>query len=385
MNEEIFQEVVAIRRDLHQYPEIEFDVERTAKIVAEYLERLGLNVRRNVGKNGVVADLKCPHPTNKTIAFRADMDALPIQEENNEIEYLSKLKGKAHLCGHDAHTAILLGTAKLLATNREALQKNIRFIFQPSEEKSPGGAIGMIQEGCLDGVQEIYGLHVWPWLDVGKIGICPGSMMAQSDGFDISFIGKGGHAAAPHDCIDPIVIGSQFIVMLQTLISRFKSPFDPAVISVTRFEAGSSYNVIPSQANLSGTIRTYNPACLEGIKSNMQRMMENVAAAYGTTGKFNYIEGYPPVINHEDGCHKVAKEAARFLSEKEIVFPAEKAMFGEDFAYYLQKVPGCFIQLGCRNESKNCVYALHHPKFNLDEECMKTGMSLFETLALSTS
>lgn len=376
----IFEEMIEIRRDLHKNPETGFDVERTAGIVAENLEKLGLKVARNVGKTGVVADL-IARDDGRCIAFRADMDALPMEEENDRLPYRSEVKGKAHMCGHDGHTAILLGAAKYLSSKKEHLKKNIRFIFQPSEEQKPGGAPGMIADGCLDGVSEIYGLHVWPWLETGKIGICPGPMLAQSDNFDIWITGKGGHAAAPQDTVDPLVIGSQIVVLLQNLISRMKSPLDPAVLSVTRFEAGSAYNVIASHAKLSGTLRTFQKECLEKIKHQMNEMIVHTALAFEGKAEFVYSEGYPPLINHAEPCRLAAKAAGSFLEKSSIVSPAEKAMFGEDFAYYLEKIPGAFLQLGCRNESKNCIFPLHHPQFNLDEECLKVGVRLFAELA----
>lgn len=375
----LFEQVVKIRRDLHQHPETGFDVQRTAKIVAEELRQLGLDVKEQVGKTGVVADLNV-EGAHKRIAFRADMDALPMQEEN-DIPYCSKTPGKAHMCGHDGHTAILLGAATLLSKKKP--KNNIRFIFQPCEEQKPGGAPGMIQKGCLEGVDEIFGLHVWPWLKTGEIGICPGPMLAQSDSFDIIINGAGGHAAAPHNNIDPIVIGSQLVVMMQSIVSRMTNPLDPAVISVTRFEGGSAYNVIPSQVKLAGTVRTYSVRVLAEIKRSLQKMIEHTAEASGAQAILNYMDGYPPLINHESCCKTAERAAARFLDQTAIISPAEKAMFGEDFAYYVQQVPGCFIQLGCRNEAKKCIYPLHHPKFNLDEDCLKVGIRLFAELASS--
>ena len=379
IDQSLFEEVVKIRRDLHQFPETGFEVHRTANIVATELEKLGLTVKRNVGQTGVVADLKIPGAI-QTIAFRADMDALPMNEEA-EVPFRSTIEGKAHMCGHDGHTAMLIGAAKLLSKDKGRLKNNIRFIFQPSEELTPGGALGMIKDGCLEDVEAIYGLHVWPWLPIGQVGICPGPMMAQADMFDIIITGKGGHAAAPHDNVDPIVIGSQLVMMVQSIISREISPTEPAVISITRFQAGSAYNVIPSRAALSGTIRTYSSECQQQIKKALKRMAEHVAQASGATAVLEYGDGYPPLINHETSCLQAKSAAATFLDGNSIIYPAKKWMFGEDFSYYLQQVPGCFIQLGCCNESKGCIYPLHHPRFTLDEECFKTGIQLFAALA----
>ena len=228
----------------------------------------------------------------------------------------------------------------------------------------------MIADGCLDGVDEIYALHVWPWLETGTIGICVGPTLAQADAFNITIEGKGGHAAAPHDAIDPIVNGSYLVAQLQILVSRHVSPLDSAVVTVSQFHAGSAYNVIPSQAKLTGTVRTYRPETQKHIRSIMEKLVSPI-------GSLEYTEGYPVLVNEKHCCEKAAKCAESF----NVHYPAEKALFGEDFAYYLQYVPGCFIQLGCRNEHKECTYPLHHPKFNLDEDCMKVGVDLLTRLA----
>lgn len=379
IDEELFQSVVAIRRDIHQNPETGFDVERTAAIAAQELQKLGFRVRTGVGKSGVVADLEVAG-AQECIALRADMDALSMEEERTS-SFQSEIKGKAHMCGHDSHTAMLIGAAKGLSQKKETLKKSVRFIFQPSEEQKPGGAPGMIQEGCLEGVSAIYGLHVWPWLETGKVGICPGPMMAQSDYFDVEIRGKGGHAAAPHQTIDPVLIGAQLVTMLQSIVSRRVDPLQAAVVSLSQFHAGSAFNVIPETATLSGTVRTYSPEALKTIKAELQRIVEQGAACLGASAKLNYEDGYPPLINTEAASEYTQEAALSFMGKENILFPAEQAMFGEDFAYYLQHVPGCFIQLGCRNVQKDCVYPLHHPCFDLDEDCMKGGVRLFMELA----
>lgn len=364
---QLYEDIIAIRRDIHQHPETAFDVERTAGVAADHMHKLGLKVKTEVGKTGVVADLEVPGAT-KRIALRADMDALPMQEEG-EPEYKSKIPGKAHMCGHDAHTAILIGTAKALVSRKETLKNHVRFIFQPSEELLPGGALGMIEDGCLNEVDEIYALHVWPWMKTGTIGICDGPAMAQADTFEITINGKGGHAAAPHQTEDPIVIGSHLITQLQTLVSRYVSPLDSAVVSITQFHAGSAYNVIPSEAQLTGTVRTFQPETQKMIHKKLEQWVSPI-------GMLDYHEGYPVLVNEKICSELVVKEGASFQVE----YPAQKALFGEDFAYYLKHVPGCFIQLGCRNEEKGCIYPIHHPKFNLDEECIKVGMQVFINL-----
>jgi amidohydrolase len=379
MNEKnLFEEIVSIRRDIHQHPEIEFDVDRTAAIAANQLRDSGVTVREKIGISGVVGDIHVKGAT-KRIALRADMDALPM-EEQRDIPYRSKNPGKAHMCGHDAHTAMLIGAAKILSHREDELKCHVRFIFQPCEEKLPGGAPGMIEEGALDDVDEIYALHVWPTLAVGKIGLNRGAAMAQPDIFEIKIKGVGGHAGAPQTTVDPIVIGAQMVTALQTLVSRQLAPSDSAVISVTQFHAGSANNVIPPEATLTGTVRTYSQSIQYMIKRGIHQISENLTAMYGATFEINYQEGYPILMNDLYAEKYVVSTAKEFLDEKDIHYPGEKVMFGEDFAYYTQKIPGCFVQLGCRNEEKDCIYPLHHPCFNLDEDCMKIGVKLLTSL-----
>lgn len=382
MNEnDLFEEIVAIRRDIHQYPEIEFDVGRTASIAADNLREAGIKVREKVGISGVVGDLHVPGAT-KRIALRADMDALPIDEQR-DIPYKSKVPGKAHMCGHDSHTAMLIGAAKILSYQQDLLKCHVRFIFQPSEEKFPGGAPGMIEDGVLDEVDEIYALHVWPSLSSGKIGVCRGEAMAQPDVFAIKIKGVGGHAAAPQETVDPIVIGAQLVMSLQTIVSRQTAPQDTAVLSVTKFHAGTANNVIGSEAIIEGTVRTYSKAVQQNMKRSIHRMAEQITAMHGASFDIEYQEGYPILVNDALAEERVVETAKGFLEENNIHYPGETVMFGEDFAYYTNKVPGCFIQLGCRNEEKDCIYPLHHPCFNLDEDCMKVGMKLFTSLCIT--
>ncbi len=376
INQSLLQDVIDIRRDIHRHPETGFDLERTAGLVAEHMEALGLKVRTGVGISGVVADLEVRGAQHR-IALRADMDALPMDEER-DIPFRSIVKGKAHMCGHDAHTAMLIGAARVLCAKKDTLPNHVRFIFQPCEEALPGGAPGMIADGCLDGVTAIYGQHVWPWLDTGKIGICPGPMMAQADSFDITIYGKGGHAAAPHQCVDPIVIGSRLVGALQTLVSREVSPLDSAVLSVTRFHAGSAYNVIPSEAKIAGTVRTYSKNTQTGIKRRLKELTDGLEMG----GELKYSDGYPPLINHEVSCQHAREACSDFIAASDLIFPAESAMFGEDFAYYVEKVPGCYLQLGSGNAELDCCYPLHHSKFGLDEACIPVGVRLLAAMAM---
>lgn len=366
----MIEEIIAIRRDIHKHPEIKFDVERTAGIAANAMEDLGLSVETGIGKTGVVADLVV-EGAKHTIVLRADMDALPMDEEN-DLEYRSVIPGRAHMCGHDAHTAMLIGAARALVEKKQALRHNVRFLFQPSEEALPGGAPGMIADGALEGADEVYALHVWPWLKTGVIGICEGPCMAQADVFEVKINGVGGHAAAPHETCDPILMAAQLTTLFQGIVSRSVSPVDSAVVSVTQIHGGTADNVIPGECILNGTVRTYSKSVQACIEDKLRSLAKGVAEAHGGSVEVTYEYGYPPVINHPDACHVVRSRATA-----EVIYPAEKALFGEDFAYYGEKVPGCFIQLGCRGDETGPLYPLHHPRFSLDEACLEVGIQTF--------
>jgi amidohydrolase len=378
---EIHPQTIGWRRDFHMHPEIEFDVHRTAGIVAKELAEYGLSVKTHVGQTGVVADLIVPG-AKKTIALRADMDALPIQELSH-VSYKSRTPMRAHLCGHDAHTAMLLGAAKLLTSLQETLENNIRFIFQPCEESWPSGAQAMIADHVLDGVDEIYALHVWPTLPVGQYGICLGPAMAQADAFDITIHGKGGHAASPHAAVDPIIIATHVVQSLQDIIPRTINPHDPAVLTITQIHAGSNYSAIPDVCKIHGTVRTYAPFVQQQISQKMHAIVEGVATVHGAKGVLNYLEGSPPVYNHQQAAATAQKAAMALVGKSCVDFPAQKVMFGEDFAFYTNEINGCFIHLGCRNEAKGFTQLLHDPYFDIDEECLIYGTALLVELALT--
>lgn len=375
------QEMIDQRRDFHQHPEVGFELQRTAGIVSQKLKGYGLPVKSGVNKTGVVADLITPH-AKKRICLRADMDALPIQELANP-PYKSLIPMQAHLCGHDAHTSMLLGAAKILSSLRDQLQVNVRFIFQPSEEAWPGGAPGMIQEGVLDGVDEIYALHVWPTLETGHYGICVGPAMAQADGFDITLTGHGGHAAAPHEAVDPLLIGTHVVQSLQTIISQNRNPNNQAVLTVTQFHAGTCYNAIPNSCTINGTVRTYEKQTQQMIKKRMQEIVDGIAQAFKISIAVKYHDGYPVTFNDGTTADKVKRIAESLVGEAHVDFPAQKVLFGEDFAYYLEKVKGCFIHLGCQNKTKNITKILHDPQFDIDEDCLIYGAGLLVQLALN--
>ncbi len=374
-----FEDIVAIRRDLHQHPETGFDVQRTADIVADELKRLGIATKIGVGQTGVVGDIHVPGATRR-IALRADMDALPMQEQGNPA-YKSTVSGKAHACGHDSHTAMLLGAARVLSELKDQLRAHVRFIFQPNEEMLPGGAPGMIADGVLDGVDEIYGQHVWPLYKAGGYGICPGPTMAQPDIFEIIITGKGGHAAYPNLAVDPIMIGAQVVNALQTIVSRSVSAIDTAVVSVTQFHAGTTHNVIPEQVKLMGTVRSFTPEVQQLARQRLEDILKGVTSAHGATYELKYDEGFPVTINHPDATEKAIKTAVSLVGEVDVV-QADPSMGGEDFSYFSQQIPGCFVFLGIRNEDKGIVHNLHDPRFDIDEEAMIYGMALHVGLAL---
>lgn len=376
-----YADVVAIRRDLHMHPETGFEVDRTAGIVAAEMRKLGLSVSTGIGKTGVYADLSVPG-ARKTIALRADMDALPMQELGNP-PYKSRVDGKAHMCGHDSHTAMLIGAARILKTLAGQLAVNVRFIFQPNEENLPGGAPAMIADGVLEGVDHIFGLHVWPYVDTGHFSVCQGPALGQPDVFELTITGRGGHAAMPHQTIDPIVIGAQFVSEAQTLVSRCVNPLQSAVVSVTQFHGGSTHNVIPDRVTISGTVRTFDADVKKMLSQGLKEKAAAICQANQAKMQWQYTDGYPVCYNHEAVVPEVLAAIRKISCEEKLNWPAPPTLGGEDFAYYAEKVPGCFVFVGCRNEAENKIYPLHDPRFDIDETCMKYGMALHVMLALN--
>ena len=384
-----FNDIVAIRRDIHQHPELGFDVQRTAGIAADALQALDIPVKTGIGRTGVVGDLEVPG-ASKRIALRADMDALPIQELT-DVPYKSKIDGKAHLCGHDAHTAMLIGTARILSHLRNSLKTHVRFIFQPSEEALPGGAPAMIVDGALEDVDEIYGIHVFPLYAVGEYATCTGPMLAQSDTFQITLTGRGGHAAFPHLTVDPIVIGAQFVTAMQSIVARNVDPLDSAVVSVTQLHggdanlqnglAGAALNVIPPRVLIGGTVRTLQKTVQTRVREQLERLLASFADANNATYTFDYQEGYPVTYNHEPCVTTTVSRAKGLVGEDNLIFPMSPVLGGEDFGYYSQVIPACFVMVGAGNEEKGIVNMCHHPQFDIDETCMIYGMALLVSLA----
>jgi amidohydrolase len=365
--EELFSEMVDLRRYFHQYPELSFQEEQTPKKIAEYLKSIGVEVKTGVGGRGVVGIIHGEKP-GKTVALRADFDALPIQDEKT-VEYRSKVPGVMHACGHDAHTATLLTVAKVLQEHRHLLKGNVVLIHQFAEEVAPGGAIAMIEDGCLDGVDVIFGTHLWSTLPIGTVGYRKGAMMAAADKFTVTIHGKGGHGAAPHETIDSIVIGTTYVQWLQHIVSRRLNPLTPAVVTVGSFHAGGAFNVIADQATIVGTVRTFDRSTQDFIIHEMENYLKALCQSVGASYRFDYEKGYPVVHNHEKETEFLVQCAKQVVGE-ENVLEMEPVMGGEDFAYYLQKVPGVFFFTGAGNPKVGAHYPHHHPKFDIDERAM---------------
>ncbi len=371
--------IIAWRREIHQHPEPAFEEVRTGALVAEALESVGVDVRRGVGKTGVVGSLPV-RGAGRTVGLRADMDALRLREETG-LPFASRRPDAGHLCGHDSHVAMLIGAAHILAEVRDAVRNSVRFIFQPAEEIPPGGAAPMIEEGALEGVSEIFGMHVDPLLPTGAIGYRCGPSMAATDEIQIRVVGKGAHAAMPHLSADPIVAASQVVLALQTIVSRRKDPLEPAVVSVCKISAGTQFNIIPSEVAMGGTVRTLT----EEVRRNMPGMIESVAqaaaAAHGCRAECKYVFGYPVLVNHASSVEKARRTARLLLGEKADIREQPARMGGEDFALYVQRIPGAFLRLGSTPHGAKEPPPLHSPRFVLDEEALWVGAAFYAALA----
>ena len=373
--QKISEHIYSYRRDFHQYPELSFQEYRTAETISKHLESFGIEHRTEVGKTGVVGEIV--FGDGPTIALRADMDALPIQEVG-DLKYKSKNEGVMHACGHDGHMAILLGAANALSKNKKLKKGKVRFIFQPAEEGA-GGARYMIKDGCLDQVDEIYGLHLWNYQPVGEIGVKNGPIMAAADMFDIIIKGKGGHGATPQVTVDAIVVASNLITMLQTIVSRNTNPLDNTVVTIGEINGGQNFNVIADEVRLTGTTRAYTENNRNMIKKRMQNIIDGVSKSFGAEIVLKYKEGYPPTVNHEDPA-KLVLEASSMVVGKGAGYPY-LSMGGEDFSYYLQKVPGCFFFVGSAPDKNNILSTPHHcSHFDIDERSLLIGASVYVNL-----
>jgi amidohydrolase len=365
------QEMVALRRDLHSHPELAFEETRTSGIVAERLRALGLSPRTGVGKTGVLATV-AGGTAGKTVLLRADMDALPIHEEN-QVPYRSTADGKMHACGHDCHTSILLGIAKVLTAERAGMRGTARLCFQPAEETG-GGADAMIRDGAIADPKPdaAFGLHVWQDLDLGLVGVTPGPFMAAVDEFTVTVRGKGAHAAMPHFGVDPIVCLSHVVTALQTIASRGADPFQEVVVSVTQMKAGTAFNIIPETAWMNGTGRVFDDALWRELPVRFERIVRGVCEAMGCEATIDYTRHNRPTVN-DPKMAAIARAAAIEVVGAANVRDDVRTMGGEDFSAFLHHVPGCFIAVGSRNVERGLIYGHHHPRFDVDERCLEIG------------
>ncbi len=367
------EDFIAFRRDFHTHPELSGEEVRTSEKVAEILRKLDLEVTLQEKNHSVIGLIRGKNP-GKTVALRADMDALPLQEVN-DLPFKSINSGKMHACGHDAHTAIALGAAKVLSQMKDELCGNIKFIFQPAEELAPdGGAKRMITEGVLDDVDAIFGLHVWPSLHVGQIGFRYGALMASSDPFTIKISGKSSHASEPQNGIDALVVASQLVSSMQSIVSRRVGPQDAAVVTVGELHAGTRYNIIAGEAVLKGTVRTLSKEVRDNMEGYIADMVEGVCRSNGASGLLDYHFGYPTLINHTEMVDLAKAAAISRLGEKCVHIVEKSALGAEDFACYLEKIPGAFLWLGCTPTDAKAYYPIHNPNFFLDEGCLELGV-----------
>lgn len=379
---EFHADIVACRRHIHQHPELSFAEFETQKFVEGKLRDFGVSEMQRMAHTGVVALIKGKNPDNKVIALRADMDALPIQETNS-VEYKSKREGVMHACGHDVHTSSLLGVARILSAMKDDFEGTVKLIFQPGEEKLPGGASMMIKEGVLKNPapQVVIGQHVMPQIAAGKIGFRKGLYMASTDEIYVKVKGKGGHGAMPHLNIDPVMITAQILVALQQVVSRMAKPSLPTVLSFGKVLANGATNVIPDEVYLEGTFRTLDESWRSEAHSKMKALAGSIAEGLGGSCEFNIVKGYPFLINHEELTASIQEDAIAYVGS-ENVEELEIWMAAEDFAFYSQAAPSCFYRLGVRNETAGITSPVHTSTFNIDESALETGMGLMSWLAL---
>jgi amidohydrolase len=380
---DIAGDIMDMRHHLHMHPELSYQEYETAKFVADSLRDIGLNPTEGIAKTGVSALIAGKNPSKKTIALRADIDALPIVEANN-VSYKSKNEGVMHACGHDVHTSSLLGTANILNQLKDHFEGSVKLIFQPAEEKAPGGASLMIKEGILQNPKpdNIIGQHVAPLIAVGKIGFREGIYMASADEIYITVKGKGGHAAMPQGNIDPVLIASHIIVALQQVVSRYATPTIPTVLSFGKITAEGATNVIPDEVKIEGTFRTLDEKWRAEAKQKMKKLAEGIAESMGGQCDFYILDGYPFLYNNEILTRRNKDFAIDYMG-KENVVDLDIWMAAEDFAYYSQEIDACFYRLGVRNEAKGISSNVHTPTFNIDEDALEIGTGLMAWMAIN--
>jgi amidohydrolase len=370
-------ELTELRRKLHSEPELSWEEYKTTDFVCDYLDQLGISYRR-AEPTGVIAEINGGKP-GKTVALRGDMDALSVEELNKELPYASGEDGKMHACGHDAHTAMLLVAAKALNEIKDELPGNVRLLFQPAEEVAEG-AKALVQQGAVEGVDNVFGIHIWSQMPTHKVSCTPGPSFASADLFKVTFKGKGGHGAIPQACIDAAIVASSFVMNVQSVVSRTIDPQHGAVLTIGKMAVGTRFNVIAENAVIEGTVRCFDPETRDHIEAQLSHYAESVAAVYGATAKVEYIRGTQAVINDEYSAGLVQKVAAEAFGE-DVIFHEKPTMGGEDFSFYLDEVPGSFALVGSGNPEKDTEWAHHHGKFNIDEDALATGAELYAQYA----
>ena len=370
-------ELTALRRKLHSEPELSFEEVKTTAFVCAYLDELGISYRKTE-PTGVIAEIKGALP-GETVALRGDMDALSVEQLNTHVPYASKIDGKMHACGHDAHTSMLLIAAKALSEVKDELPGNIRLLFQPAEEIAQG-AKAMVDQGAMDDVDNVFGIHIWSQLPTHKVSCPPGPSFAAADIFKVHFTGKGGHGAIPQDCIDAALVASSFVLNVQSVVSRTIYPQNPAVLTVGKMEVGTRFNVIAENALIEGTVRTFNQDTRNHIEKCISQYAKSVADMYGATAKVEYIRGTEPVINDETSAKLVQQVAAEAFGP-DVVFNEKPTMGAEDFSFFLDKAPGSFALVGSGNPEKDTEWSHHHGNFDIDEDALVTGAELYAQYA----
>jgi amidohydrolase len=379
---ELQPSLVEWRRDFHRFPELGFKEKRTSKLIAEKLTAWGIPHQTAIAQTGILATIRGEkHGNNKVLAIRADMDALPIQEENI-VSYRSQIDNMMHACGHDGHSAIALGTAKYLWEHRADFSGTVKIIFQPAEE-GPGGAKPMIEAGVLENpkVDAMIGLHLWNSLPIGTVGVRAGALMAATEYFRCKIIGHGGHGALPHQTIDSILVASQVVNTIHSIVSRNINPLESAVISVGEFHAGSANNIIPNSASLSGTVRFFNPEVGIKLALRLEEAIAGVCKAHGASYELEYTKLYPAVINDQAIAELVRSVAESVIETPAGIVPECQTMGGEDMAFFLEAVAGCYFFLGSANADRGLAYPHHHPRFDFDETVLATGVEIFARCA----
>tara|TARA_B100001250_G_scaffold323081_1_gene286435 strand:+ start:378 stop:1565 length:1188 start_codon:yes stop_codon:yes gene_type:complete len=374
--------IIDIRRELHKHPELMYEEIKTSALVRRELDKLGISYQSPIAKTGVLASIG--NGNGPCVALRADMDALPIHEET-DVPFRSEVDGKMHACGHDCHTAMLLGAAKILKSKENEFNGTIKFLFQPAEEGGAGGKL-MREEGVLENpaVERIFGLHVWPQMPTGQIGSREGTFLAATTFLDLTIKGVGGHAAVPHLTKDPVLTSAQIITNLQSIISRELDPLDSGVVSISAIQGGQAANVIPSEVKILGTLRSLTMDGLKKLQKRVKEIAENIAEAHGCEAIVEYPgNDYPPTVNDGEMWQFAKKIGSKMLGE-ENVSELDAVMGGEDFAYYTEKVKGCFVVLGMQNKDIDAIYSVHHPMFKADEDALHIGTALHTMFALQS-